>query len=778
MKKRTRPTFGSWLLKMALGRRLPILDGTIGVSGLRDRLTIRREEHGIPIIEATNDADAWFGLGFCHGQDRSTQLELYQRLVRGTLSAMVGPDALPVDRVCRRVGFRRSSLEQAELLAPAVRETLESYVAGVNAGRASSRRPHELALLRQPPTPWDIADPLGFLKFQSFMMASNWDVELARLFILLNDGPGALQALDPAPLAEQPHLADGLKALLEELAADVAALGKYAPFGAASNNWAIAGRRTTTGRPLLASDPHLAPQAPSPWYLASLRAPGWSLHGASFVGSPTVPIGHNGVAAWGVTAGLLDNTDLFIERLGPDGRSVTRPDGARPCEVIEEIIEVRGRAPVTERLLISPNGPIISRVGADVSLGFALRATWLDPRPLNGWFSAQQATSFTEFRAAFEQWPGFPQHLVYADQTGDIGRTLVGDAPVRRADDLPLPKLAWLPGAGWNDGLVPYEKMPRVLNPAEGFVASANGPPRPCEVPLGVDWLETDRIEAIEEKLGENRSWSMDDCRSLQGQLSSRPWRAIRETVLRIVANDPSARIGLELLRAWDGQVAADSSAASVFELFLAALIRDAAQRKAPRSWEQALGKGFAVLHSDSFFCHRRVGPIVRLIQEQPDGWFESGWASAIESALKESVNFLRDGYGADPSQWTWGRVRPIRFQNPMFRRSKRLGPIFELQPPLGGGDTTTVSQASIHPLRPTDNPSSIPGVRALFDVGDWANSQFSLAGGQSANPYSPYFDDQYQLYAKAKSVTLPWTPEQIQARTRHALTLEPSPLA
>jgi penicillin amidase len=355
-------------MRLLLGRRLPISSGSRRVDGITREVVIRRDAWGIPQIEASNEPDAWYGLGFCQVQDRGFQLESLLRVVRGTLSEIVGPDGLAIDRLSRRIGFIRAAQRQVELTRPEQHATLDAFARGVTAGMTvgSRRAPHELTLLRAKPTPWTAADVLGFVKLTSFALATNWDVELARLAILSHDGPEALAALDPTYPEWQPVIAPpGERAgpaptppwesLTEELKDFLAVTGTVG----GSNNWAIAATLTATGRPIFANDPHLAPALPPHWYLARILTPQWSVAGASFVGAPTIPVGHNGFAAWGVTVGMTDNSDLFLERIGPDRRSVLQGDTYVPCATRTERIRVKGQPDVLEDVLVTPRGPIV-----------------------------------------------------------------------------------------------------------------------------------------------------------------------------------------------------------------------------------------------------------------------------------------------------------------------------------------------------------------------------------------------------------------------------------
>ncbi|MBP1632426.1 MAG: acyII 1, partial [Acidobacteria bacterium] len=248
---------GPRLALRALGKRLPTVEGTIPIRGIGGRVGFARDRFGVPHITAGDDADAWFAVGFCHGQDRAFQIETRLRLVRGTLAALTGPEGLPLDRLSRRIGFRRYGEAAAAALSPEHRRLAEAYARGVTAGAEAGlrRRPHEFALLRARPTPYQAADALGFLALQAFALASNWDTELARLKILELDGLEALLALDPAypewqPASDRPGEAAGPVA--ERVAGDAARLAAVLGRGGGSNNWAIAASRTRTGRPVLA----------------------------------------------------------------------------------------------------------------------------------------------------------------------------------------------------------------------------------------------------------------------------------------------------------------------------------------------------------------------------------------------------------------------------------------------------------------------------------------------------------------------------------------------
>jgi penicillin amidase len=752
-----------------LGRRRPKTRGLIRISGIRADVTIGRDRWGIPHIDAQTDADAWFGLGFCHGQDRAFQLELLVRAGRGTLSELVGSSTVPIDRLSRTLGFRRLATAQRPMLDADIVSALGGYVAGVNAAATVTPRPHELVLLRAQRSSWEVEDVLAFLALQSLALNGNWDAELARLRILLDDGPDALRSVDPTYGPWLPVVAPVGTAIgpgIDRLAVDLAQLRGLVGGGGGSNAWAISGARTASGVPLLANDPHLAPGIPCPWYLAHVGTPDWAVAGASFVGGPSFPTGHNGHVAWGITAGCTDSSDLFWEEVDDATRTVRGPDGPEPLVRISETIAIRGAPTLTEDVLVTPRGPIVTRVLDNVDMALSLAATWLRPGPVRGLLDVQRAHDFPSFREAFAAWPGPALNVAYADREGHVGWQLTGSLPVRGAGHGTLPAPAW--GLGWEPEAVPFAAMPFVIDPPTGFVATANNAPRAdaLDAPfLGVDWLDGYRAARILEVLAGRSDWDVEACAVLQLDVTSVPWREIRETLLSATPTDADGKKALELLRGWDGIVDAGSAGASVFELTVAGVASAIARSTAPRSWRWALGAGFGGSLPRTSFGARAMSHLVGAMRAD-DG------TADIAAALSAAVATLRSRFGDDPAAWAWGRIRPLRLMHPLGIRAPldrlNIGPVPH------GGDSNTVAQAGVSPLDPLRNPAAIPNHRTVIDLGDLDRSRYVLAGGQSGNPLSPHYADLFALWRRGEAVPIAWSSEAVAAATVDSLRLRP----
>lgn len=746
------------LLGLTLGKRLPTVDGDLAVPGLRDRVTVRRDKFGVPHIAAETDADAWFALGFCQGQDRAFQLETNLRVGRGTLAELVGPPGLGIDRLSRRIGFHRSAVEQTAVISALARDTLTAFCHGINAAftHGLPKKPHELAVLGGELTPWTPADVLAFLKLTSFLLPGNWDVELARLRVLSTDGPEALRALDPTFQAVPGERLLGAAGVVEALVADIAAFQKARPTGGGSNNFVIRGDRTLSGLPLLASDPHLAPVVPAPWYLAHVRTPTWSVAGATFAGTPTFAIGHNEVACWGITAGLTDNTDLWLEPLGPDGQ----PEGVRR----REVIVVKGAADHVEEVIVTPRGPVISPLLDGATVAISLQAVWLLPLPVDGFLSAQLATNFEDFRRPFAHWPGLPQNVLYADRTGVTGYQLVGQLPKRRGSTGLIPMRP--ADASWEADLVPFDAMPHLVNVP--YFATANAAPPEGDVWLGADFIEHYRTTVLTEELSARSvGWTVEDCRALQKNVRSKPWEQLRGLVLSLATGDGDLNEALALLRAWDGHLRATSAAATLFTLLLHDLTIQHARQVAPNSWPAMLGGDGEPPLGHNLFADRTTGPTVaRLLATEP--------REAMRQALADTVRMLKAKSGPSADWWQWGDLRPLHVTHALFGKHWLLGRAFNLPVVPVGGDANTVSQAGVRPLAPLEPTHNFPNLRMVFDPSDWNETRIDLCGGQSGNPLSPHYDDLFHLRERGEAAKLPWDPEQVLKATTSTLRLSP----
>ncbi len=772
-------SLGVRALRLALGARRPRISGRLTVAGTAADVAIRRDRWGVPYVRAAGEADVFFGLGFCHAQDRAFQLEALLRVTRGTLAELAGQDAVAVDRFSRRVGLHRAARRHLGALGDRARATVEAYAAGINAARSCGAAPvpHELALLRARPTPWGAVDVLGYVHLQALSLNGNWRTELARLEVLAADGVEALLDVDAACRRADTVDAGAAAAAAracEALRADADAVAAWIPAaGGGSNGFAIAGARTRSGRAILANDPHLPPAVPGPVYLAHLRTDEWAAAGGTFVGAPGIVIGHNGTAAWGLTAGLADLADLFVEQLTDDGHGVRDGDEEVPCQVVRERIAVRGGEPVDEEVLVTPRGPIVATAPTGQGAALSLRTTWHEHPPKEMDLEHQRAGRLEDFTAGVTASSTLSLHWVFAEARGVVGRALGGRAPRRRSGWGLLPRPGWEPDAGWEDELVAPEAMPAGGPGGDGFVECANERPPigDDDLFLGVDWADEFRGRRLREALAARDDWDLAAVRALQLDTVSLPWRELGPRVLATPATGDEARLGQALLHGWDGDVASGSAPAAVFELTTAALARRVVAERALNGHRGMLGASVDPLSPSTLLSAARVAHLLRALDDHPAGWAGHSWDELIGDALGEAVRALRAAAGPDPAGWAWGAVRPLRFRHP-FGARRGLGGAFELGPLEWGGATHTPSAAVVSVLDPLSNPELVAVARFSVEAGDWDSARWVLPGGQSGNPCSPHYDDQLALWQRGDGIPIAWSEERIETVTTDTLVL------
>ncbi|MCB8988714.1 MAG: penicillin acylase family protein [Ardenticatenaceae bacterium] len=474
-RKKQRPAFFS---------RLPQVNGRIYHRALHHPVTIRRDRWGVPHIHAASRHDLFFAQGFVHAQDRLWQMEINRRAASGTLSALLGPLTLDTDRLSRALGFARLAAQSWQSLDEASRADVLAYTAGVNALlETTSRLPLEFALLRHHPAPWQPLDTIAYGRLQMWALTNGAMGEMVTA--QLNDRVGAALAAEllPEPPPENPvTLPQGIEVNWRGTAVSPF-LGKGGDgAGRGSNAWVISGDHTTTGQPILANDMHLPLGTPSLWYFVHLRSDdGWHVSGFSQPGLPYVLVGRNAHIAWGATLAYTDCEDLFVEEFHPHNPALYRSgDAWRTAQTITETIPIRTRPPHTEHITLTHHGPLLPfppspphpLTPTPPHLSLSSTALHADA-PLDGFARLNQACDWAEFSTAVSHIHAPSLNLLYADDQGNIGYWVTGRVPVRGQGDGRSPAPGHDPAYDWI-GHIPPADMPHALNPAAGFIVSAN----------------------------------------------------------------------------------------------------------------------------------------------------------------------------------------------------------------------------------------------------------------------------------------------------------------
>lgn len=754
---------------------LPQTGGALRAEGLRDRLSIERDAHGIPTIRAGSAEDAWFGLGFAHAQDRLWQLETHKRIAAGRLAEAFGPGALETDKFLRSLGVRRTADMQWQRASPAVRGMLEAYTAGINAylhGHLRARPP-EFLLLGLRPEDWTPADSIAWSTMMAWDLGGNWGAELLRMRLALKLPVERIQQLLPPYPGEQPLATMDYARLYHSLgvadAVQVASAGVWTVAepgveGVGSNNWAVAGKRSVTGTPLLANDPHLKLSAPGLWYFARLEAPGLKVAGATMPGLPLVVLGQNEHIAWGFTNTAPDVQDLYLERIDTGGKASARqryetPEGWGRFEQFQEVIKVKDQRDVSFTARRSRHGPIISDAGGATAgltghdgltarFAIALRWTALDPDAtgtLDAGLAFNRARSVDEFMAAAASYVAPMQNMVVADRER-IAMVAAGRVPLRRPDN-DLKGLA--PAPGWDSrydwtGWLPANLTPRERDPARGWVATANQRIHGDDYPhfLTSEWAPPYRQQRIERLLGARPLHSLDSLAAIQGDQLSLATQRLLPYLKRAQSKHALAAAAQQQLEGFEGTMAAERAAPLIFyawvrQLTLAVFGDDVGaalldRQLGSRSFREALEN--VIERDDTRWCDDTETALVETCTTQ------------IDAAFGRALDELQAAHGGDVTQWRWGQAHVARAEHRPFSRVPRLAPWFELRTPAGG-DTYTVNAARVA-MRPDPVTGELyldehgPGYRALYDLGDRRKSRFMHSSGQSGLPFSGDYRD------------------------------------
>jgi penicillin amidase len=743
---------GAWFW---LRSTLPQTSGTITLTGLHGTVTITREAYGVPTIKADRPDDAYFALGFVHAQDRLWQMDLQRRLGAGRLAEVFGADALPIDRQMRGFGLYRHAAASLAHVSPEFRAVLDAYTAGVNAYLDRQRRlPVEFAALGYRPEIWRAEDSMVFGKLLALELSGNYRRELLRARLSAKLTTEQIEQLFPGAPKDGPIALQSLSELYKLLPFDrmLQSLPPLVGPTPASNNWVVDGTHSTTGKPLLANDPHLDFSAPGIWYLARLDAPGLQVAGGTLAGTPLVVLGHNERIAWGYTTTDGDVEDLFIERLDPSDRDrYLTPEGSAAFVTRRETIAVKGRSSETATIRETRHGPVISDV-LPKAAGFvpadhvvALAATFFndDDRSLEAQYRITQARDWPGFIDALTLFTAPEQNMVYADVDGNIGFYAPGHLPIRRAGDGRAPVPGWSGEYDWT-GLIPFADLPHLFNPQNGRIATADNQIAPDDDPAlsTADWaqpLPAPRIEVSKQSIAASTEMMRDPV--------SPTARQLLPLLLAVAPESERQRRAHDLLAGWDGRMVSDRPEPLVFTAWLRALNK--------RIYADELGELFPE--------YRNMNPlfIASVLTKYPK-WCDDVTTREVETcdrqvtmALDDALGDLTGRYGPDMAHWRWGEPHEGIFGNPVFKRLAVLRDMFDRSV---AADGDTVNAGAFRMAAPPAPYLDVhgAGLRAIYDLGDLERSVFMIAPGQSGNMLSRHYDDLLPLWHSFEWLRLP----------------------
>jgi penicillin amidase len=749
------------------------LEGEINVLGLKEPVEVLRDRWGIAHIYAKNAGDLFFAQGFVAAQDRLFQIDLWRRVGVGEMAEVVGRSGLEADRFARLLKYRGDMNAEWISYAPDARQIATAFTRGINAyiDHIGDRLPIEFQLLGVRPKKWRPEDCLG--RMSGIIMSRNFGNELARAELVAVVGVEKARRIAPTdpPRDCAPPPGLDLTGINRSILAGYNAAIKTPPFklgGDGSNNWAVDGTRSISGKPLLASDPHRAIALPSLRYLVHLNAPGWNVIGSGEPGLPGVAIGHNERVAWGFTIVGTDQADFYVEETNPaDAAEYRVGDRWEKMKVVRETVTVRGEdRPAVLELRFTRHGPVIAE-DAKRHLAHALK--WTGSEPGGAAYLASLALDRTkngrEFVEALKRWKAPSENMVCADVDGNIGWVAAALTPVRKGWDGLLP----VPGAKgayeWQ-GFLSLEELPQSHNPAAHYVATANHNILPAgyAAEIGYEWAPPYRFARVKERLEEKKKFALEDFRSIQHDVMTLPGRTLARLVKVVDMRDQQLRPYVELMAGWDGVLFADSRAGALYGV-----------------WLQELLDGFYRPHVPAglldFTTARGGVPVMLAALVNPDAaWFGEKPAEArdrlLRTTFRKAVFQLRNLLPGDEKAWSWGRLHTTTFRHPLAALGPAYAKAFDLGPVPRGGDAHTPNAATHNAKFEHTGGATY---RHVLDLADWDQGLATSAPGQSGQPGSPHYADLLPLWQKGEYFPLAFSRAKVEQVTRHRLKLKPA---
>ncbi len=753
--------FGGFYLNHYLKLGIPDHEGMITVKGVDADVSILRDAAGIPHIFAQSETDAFFALGYAMAQDRLFQMEFLRAAGNGSLSEILGESMLKSDKFLRRIMLRpRNANELFNGFPKKVQDMLIYFNDGINTFiKADPDLPIEFRLLGHSPMLWTIDDMMAIVKLQSWQLSYNYDMEL--IYRQLNDKLGVEKAAELFPYYSDDHLKildafGNTDAADSELISQASHLRELLGTNGGSNNWVISGERSRSGKPLLASDPHLhGSRLPGPWYFAHLNAPGLNVAGGFFPGLPTALIGHNENIAWGITNMGPDVQDLFIEDENPENpNQYLYQEEWIDFEIIPQSIRIKDDSDEDgfriEDLEIrkSIHGPIIKE---DDEL---LALSWTGHQfneEMEAFYRLNHASDWGEFTLALSHFATAPQNFVYADASGNIGYYGAGKVPIRKSGSGIFPVPGWTGEFDW-EGYIPFEDMPHLYNPEGGIIVTANAEPynSDYDYPMPGVYAPDYRTRRIKDLIESKEKLDLDDMADFQFDRKSYLAPVFLQHLLPVIPE------GYEEIRStlenWDYVLDENGIEGSIYHEVMETFLR--------LIWTDDMGEELSEKYIDTWYIS--LNRWVSMLDDNNYHWFDKLDSDEIETrddllteAFNTAMQSLKQKFGSDDiDSWKWGVIHNIAFHHPFEAKGGLIEKFFNYGPFPFGGDGETVNRGT-HTFSKPYMAEMTASMRLITDMAHPSSSRMANASGQVGMPLQDHYTDLVDIWLAGEYVDM-----------------------
>jgi len=729
-----------------VNKSLPTIEGKLVLPGLSEEVSVVRDAKGVPHITAKNLHDLYMAQGFVTAQDRLFQMDLSRRQASGQLSEVIGKATVDRDAYFRTLGLRRAAEASYSGYSQNAKNVLKWYADGVNAFRnqaiKNGKLPLEFKILRYQPTKWTPIDSLSIGKYMAFDLGGHWEEQAFRYYVMNKFPKEKALELFPKDNDLDPYIIPSgtAKIDVEKSFADVVT----PPEWNGSNNWVVSGTKTKSGKPLLANDPHLGLATPAIWYETHLKANDMNVSGVIFAGVPGIILGHNEHIAWGVTNVGPDVQDLYIEKRNPANKNEFLYDGNwENAKVINERIKVKGEKDKVLPVTITRHGPIISEFAGDAgkSTAFSLEWTALEPtRELEAILLLNNATDWASFKKGLNLFEAPAQNFVFASEDGTIAYRANGKIPIRKKGNGLVPVPGWTSEYAWKS-YIPFEELPTLVNPKEGFISTANNKVVDDSYPYHISnsWALPYRQMRIREVLNQSNQLTVNDMEELQ--MDEKNLQA-KELVPGFIASlkknekqlNKEEKQGLKELEKWDYDDDKDAAAPLIFQVWMSQMNEKLFSKQISDKMLELFKDRTVIV--DQLLRDAIAGKKVIWIDEK------GGIDQFLFDTYHKTMKNIEKTDGQNVASWKWGDHHKIAFKHPLSS-IKVLSYFFNAKSPIPvGGSTTTVKAAGYDENGIVDHGASW---RTVVDFTDLTKSENIVGPGQTGNLGSKWYSDQME---------------------------------